>query len=134
MIEEMFGGCTQLRNVMGPESGLDTKTSPAKTTRSPPGKGSGKRDHRGVPENDHPDAHFPLTRPTSLEMCYSRPSYAATRFHAASLHRKADQSITREIWGLRNTAANCESESVNGTSGISFFVRGKLFLRIAWLC
>src|SRR2546423_2751454 len=71
MIEEMFGGCTQLRNVMGPESGLDTKTSPAKTTRSPPGKGSGKRDHRGVPENDHPDAHFPLTRPTSLEMCYS---------------------------------------------------------------
>src|SRR5467141_1536602 len=63
-----------------------------------------------------------------------KPSYFATRFHAASLHRKADQSITREISGLRNTTSTCESESESGTSGISCYVRGNLFLRIAWLC
>src|SRR6267143_3736122 len=63
-----------------------------------------------------------------------KPSYAAARFHAASLHRNAYQSIPCEICGLRNTAANCESESESGTSGISCSVRGKLFLRIAWLC
>src|SRR5712691_10772446 len=70
MIAEMFGGYTELRNAMGPEPGLDAKTSPAKTTRSRTEIESGNEALGVCAKACKTNARFPLTRPTSLEMCY----------------------------------------------------------------
>src|SRR5882672_5133495 len=74
MIAEMFGGYTELRNAMGPEPGLDAKTSPAKTTRSRTEIEPGNEALGVCAKAFKTNARFPLTRPTSLEMCYSRAS------------------------------------------------------------
>jgi hypothetical protein len=70
MIGEMFGGNAGLRNAMGPEPGLDAKTSPAKTTRSRTGNGRRNETAGVCAKAFKTNAPFPLTRPTSLEMCY----------------------------------------------------------------
>jgi hypothetical protein len=70
MIGEMFGGYTELRNAMGPEPGLDTKNSPAKTTRSLAETEQGNETLGVCARAFKTNALFPLTRPTSLEMCY----------------------------------------------------------------
>jgi len=69
MIGEMFGGYTELRNAMGPESGLDKTNSPMKTTRSLPESDRGN-ETAGVCEKTFTPRSIPLTRPTLLEMCY----------------------------------------------------------------
>src|SRR5882672_957011 len=74
MIAEMFGGYTELRNAMGPEPGLDAKTSPAKTTRSRTEIEPGNEALGVCAKAFKTNARFPLTRPTSLEMCYLNPT------------------------------------------------------------
>src|SRR5258708_35005283 len=76
MIGEMFGGYTELRNAMWPEPGLDAKTSPAKTTRSRTEIEPGNEALGVCAKAFKTNARFPLTRPTSLEMCYSTFSAA----------------------------------------------------------
>jgi len=55
---------------MGPEPGLDAKTSPAKTTRSRTEIEPGNEALGVCAKAFKTNARFPLTRPTSLEMCY----------------------------------------------------------------
>jgi hypothetical protein len=60
---------------MGPEPGLDAKTSPAKTTRSRTEIEPGNEALGVCAKAFKTNARFPLTRPTSLEMCYRQTAH-----------------------------------------------------------
>src|SRR6266700_3982539 len=64
----------------GPSLAWTEKKITSEDHSVPPDKRSRKRDDRGVPENDYPDADFLLTRPTSLELCYWTAPDTSSKF------------------------------------------------------
>ena len=93
----MFGGYTELRNAMGPEPGMDTKNSPAKTTRSLAETDQGNETLGVCARAFKTNALFPLTRPTSLEMSYwsARPIFVGVEIHKSLALRVTEKRFGR---------------------------------------
>jgi hypothetical protein len=102
---------------MGPEPSLDAKTSPAKTTRSRTEMECGIETAGVCAKAFKTSALFPLTRPTSLEMCYLS-IYSSTNFFLCLGGFRRLSGITRPAGG---GPANSRARRLASPLAVNFF-------------